>query len=193
MLLKDVLSWIKEKDIFVKVHYSNEVEDNLLKLHTLSLKQKERLITAVYLGAAFIIVAVVYYINLANSILNRVVDFFSSLTLATVPNVGIPLPAPVHPAFHVLLYGAALELCLGLGILEISVLAIRILMHSSMLRKAETIEHLVFWFGTSYLISSYLLSMTIMSEWFVFWSGVILIAGFSLVARSFILLMSRRL
>jgi hypothetical protein len=163
----------------------------LLKLHTLTVKQKERLITTVYLGAIFIIVAVVYYINLSNSILNRLVDFFSSLTLAPVPHVGIPLPAPVHPALHVALYGAAFQLCLGLGILEIAMLAIRIVMHSSMSRKAETIEHLVFWLGTGYLISSYLVNMTIMSEWFVFWSGVILIAGFSLVTRAFILLANR--
>ncbi len=161
------------------------------KLHTLSLKQKERLITTVYIGAIFIVIAVVYYINLSNSLLNRIVDFFSSLTLAPVPNVGIPLPAPTHPASYGALYGAAFQLFLGLGILEIAVLAVRILMHSSMARKAETIEHLVFWLGTSYLITSYLFNMTIMSEWFVFWAGVILIGGFALVARSFILLANK--
>ena len=64
-------------------------------------------------------------------------------------------------------------------------------MHSPLPRKAETIENIVFWLGTSYLAITYLVNMTIMSEWFVFWAGIILIAGLSLVARSFVLLAGR--
>jgi hypothetical protein len=33
--------------------------------------------------------------------------------------------------------------------------------------------------------------MTIAAEWFVFWAGIILIFGLSLVARSFVLLAKR--
>ena len=64
-------------------------------------------------------------------------------------------------------------------------------MHSPLPRKAETIENIVFWLGTSYLVITYLVNMTIMSEWFVFWAGIILIGGLSLVARAFVLLAGR--
>jgi hypothetical protein len=59
-------------------------------------------------------------------------------------------------------------------------------------RKAETIENLVFWLGTSYLILTYLINVTIISEWFVFWAGIILIGGLSLVARAFVLKATRQ-
>jgi hypothetical protein len=163
----------------------------LLNLYTLNEKKKESMITAIYVGAIFIVLALVYYIHLPSSLWNRLVDFFTSFTLSQAPSTGIPLPAPLNPAAHVELYNAAFQFSLGLGILEIAILAIRILLHSPMQRKAETVENLVFWLGTSYLISSYLLSITLKSEWFVFWAGVILIFGLALVARAFILLANR--
>jgi hypothetical protein len=64
--------------------------------------------------------------------------------------------------------------------------------HSPLTRKAETIENVVFWLGTSYLAITYLVNMTIMSDWFVFWAGIILIGGLALVARSFVLLAGRQ-
>jgi hypothetical protein len=163
----------------------------LLNLYTLAEKKKESMITAIYAGAIFIVLALVYYIHLPSSLWNRLVDFISSFTLSLAPSTGIPLPVPAIPAAHVELYNAAFQFSLGLGILEIAILAIRILLHSPMQRKAETVENLVFWLGTSYLISSYLLNMTLKSEWFVFWAGVILISGLSLVARAFILFANR--
>lgn len=163
----------------------------MLNLHTLAEKKKENMITAIYVGSVFIVLALVYYIHLPSSLWNRLVDFFTSFTLSQAPNTGIPLPVPGVPAAHVELYNAAFQFSLGLGILEIAILAIRITLHSSMQRKAETVENLVFWLGTSYLISSYLLNITLKSEWFVFWAGVILIFGLALVARAFILLANR--
>ncbi len=61
-------------------------------------------------------------------------------------------------------------------------------MRSSVARKAETVENIVFWLGTSYLITTYLVNMTLSSEWFVFWAGIILLFGLSLIARAFVLL-----
>ena len=162
-----------------------------LNLNTLTEKKKENLITAIYVGAVFIIIAVIYYIHLPSSLWNKLVDFFSSFTLAPVPGTGIPLPAPAFPAAHTELYIAAFQFSLCLGILEIIILVLRIMLHSSMPRKAETIENLVFWLGASFLIITYLVNMTLESEWFVFWAGIILIAGLSLLARSFILLANK--
>ena len=110
--------------------------------------------------------------------------------MAQVPKTGISLPAPRYPpvASYAPFYTAIFQFLLGLGILEIGILALRIGLHSPLPRKAETIENMVFGFGTSYLVITYLVNMTIMSEWFVFWAGIILIAGLSLTARSFVLI-----
>jgi hypothetical protein len=154
--------------------------------------KKESLITAIYVGSVFILLSLVYFVNAAASNLwAGIVNFFSTLTLAQVPGTGFSLPAPAKPAIHVELYVAGFQIALGLGILEVAVLIIRIMLHSPIARKAETIENIVFWLGASFLAITYLVNMTIMSEWFVFWAGIILIAGISFVARAFVLLVRR--
>jgi hypothetical protein len=155
-------------------------------------KKKESTLSAIYVGSIFIIIAIVYIIHLHQNLLSSIVNFFSTLVLAQVPGVnGLTLPAPVNPAIYTDLYVATFQFALGVGILEIIILLFRVLFHSPVTRKAETVENLVFWLGTSYLIISYLVNLTIQSEWFVFWTGVVLIAGLSLVARAFILFANR--
>ena len=154
-------------------------------------KKKENLFSAIYIGSIFIIIALVYYIHLSDNLWGGLINFFTSLTLAPVPSIGISLPAPVNPAAHMNLYNAAFQFSIGVGILEIVILMLRVALHSSVSRKAETIENIVFWLGTSYLITTYLMNMTIQTEWFVFWAGIILIFGLALVARAFVLLAKR--
>ncbi len=163
---------------------------NTLNLQALTEKKKESLFSALYVGALFIIIALIYYIHLSDNLWNELVDFFSSLTLAPVPTTGISLPAP-SSMVNTTLYVAAFQFSLAIGVLEIVILILRVVLHSSVSRKAETIENLVFWLGASYLIITYLVNMTITSEWFIFWAGIVLIFGLALVARSFVLLAKR--
>jgi hypothetical protein len=158
----------------------------------LSDKKKESLFTAIYVGAVLIIIALIYSIHLNDDLLNSTVNFFTSLTLSSVPATGIALPAPANPAAYITLYNVAFQFSLAIGILEILILALRVVLLSSVSRKAETIENIVFWLGTSYLVTTYLVNMTIPSEWFVFWAGIISIFGLALVARSFVLLAKRQ-
>jgi hypothetical protein len=164
-----------------------------LNLQALSDKKKESLLTAIYIGGIFIILALVYYIHLSDNLLDGLVNFFSSLTLAPVPSAGISLPAPANPAdpSNINLYNTAFHFAIALGLLEIVILCLRVGLHSSVSRIAETIENIVFWLGTGYLIITYLVNMTISSEWFVFWAGIILIFGLALVARAFVILAKR--
>jgi len=157
----------------------------------LSEKRKENLLTALYVGSIFIILAVVYFASLPASLWDSLVTFFTSLTLAQVPGTGISLPAPANLANFNVLYTAAFQFAIGLGLVEIVVLALRVFLHSPVSRIAETIENIVFWLGASYLIATYLMNMTLSSEWFVFWAGIIMIFGLSLVARSFVLIAKR--
>ena len=162
-----------------------------LNTQALTDKKREGLFTAIYLGAIFILIALIYFIHLPSSLWESIVNFFSSLTLAQVPGTGVFLPAPANLAAHTELYIAAFQFSLGIGILEIIILTLRVVLHSPVSRKAETVENIVFSLGASYLIITYLVNMKIPSEWFVFWAGIILIFGLSLVARAFVLLAKR--
>lgn len=162
------------------------------KAHKLPEDKKENLLTAIYVGSIFIILAVIYIAHLPSvSLWDKIVEFFMSLTLAPVPGTGIALPAPSNPAAHIQLYTAGFEFAIALGAVEIIILVLRIWLHSPVSRKAETLENIVFWLGASYLIITYLVSMSIAAEWFVFWAGIILIFGLSLITRSFVLLAKR--
>ena len=158
---------------------------------TLTDKRKESLVSGLYVGAIFILLALIYLVDVSKGLFGNIVNFFNSFILTTVPGTSFPLPAPSNPAAFTVVYSAAFQFTFGLGVIELLILSLRIGMHSPLPRKAETIENLVFWLGTSFLVITYLLNMTIISEWFVFWAGVILIAGISLVVRSLILVFSR--
>ena len=162
-----------------------------INLQGLPEKKKESLVTAIYIGSVFIILGIVYYIHISDNLWNDLINFFTSLTLSVVPSTGISLPAPSNPAAYMNLYIAAFQFTIAVGILEIVILLLRVGFHSPVSRKAETIENIVFWLGASYLIITYLVNMTIPSEWFVFWAGIILIFGLALIARSFVLLAKR--
>ena len=161
-------------------------------LQAMSDKKKENLISALYIGLIFVMLAVLYFINDRSNLWNSFNHFLNNFVLATVPGTGLQLPAPENPAAFISLYKVAFQFCLGLGIIEVGVLVLRVWLCSPLPRKAETIENLVFWLGTSYIVLTYLVNVTIISEWFVFWAGVILIGGLSLVARSFVLIASRQ-
>ncbi len=162
-----------------------------LNLQALNEKKKENLITAIYIGAVFILLAIVYFAYLPNNLWNGIVNFFGSFTLAEIPGAGFSLPSPANPHAFVSLYYGVFEFTLGLGILEIAILFLRIYLQSSVVRKAETIGNLVFWLGVSYLAIAYLAKITIMTEWFMFWAAIILLGGISLIARAFVLLAKR--
>ena len=154
-------------------------------------KKKENLFTAIYLGSIFIAIAAIYFSHLPNSLWDDAVTFFTQLTLSPIPGTSIPLPAPGNPAAHATLYFAVFEFALAIGIIEIVILLLRVYFRSPVARKAETVENIVFWMGTSYLVIAYLVNMTIPAEWFVFWAGIIMLFGLALVARAFILLAKR--
>jgi len=155
-------------------------------------KENERLFSAISVGAFFIIVGIVYVANLSQNLLDRIIAFFSSFTFAQIPTTGLYLPAPISPAAHVVLYQAVFQFCIGLGILQVILLILRLLWNSPIAKTAEVMGNLVFWFGTSYLVATYLNNATNMSRWFVFWAGILMILGLSFVARAFVLLVKRK-
>jgi hypothetical protein len=90
------------------------------------------------------------------------------------------------------LYQAFFQFCIGIGILQVILLILRLLWNSPIAKTAEVMGNLVFWFGTSYLVATYLNNAANMSRWFVFWAGILMILGLSFVARAFVLLVKRK-
>jgi hypothetical protein len=133
----------------------------------------------------------VYVINLPNSLWDAIFDFFSSFTSAQVPGTGIYLPVPINPHIHTVLYGAIFLFCIGLGILQVIFLLLRLKMSSHISKTAETMGNLVYWFGSAYLVTTYLNSTTDTNLWFVFWAGILIILGVSFIARAFVLFLKR--
>jgi hypothetical protein len=152
-------------------------------------KATENLVSAVAAGFVLILVAVIF-IN-TPGLWDSIISFFSNLTFATVPGTGISLPAPIAPSAHTILYGAVFQFVLGVGIMEIIVLALRLALHSPVNRVAETVGNIVFWFGTAYLVNTYLNEAATINKWFVFWAGILVFLGLSLIARGFVLLAKR--
>ena len=156
-------------------------------------KAQERIYSAISAGVFFILIGLIYVINLSSNLWNATLNFFNDFTFAQVPSTGIYLPSPITPSSHAVLYGAIFQFCIGIGILQILMLALRFTFKSPIGKTAETMGNLVFWFGTAYLIATYLNRAATISTWFVFWAGILIMLGLSFVARSFVLLAENRL
>lgn len=155
-------------------------------------KAQERLFSALSAGSFFILLGIVFVINLPASLWDAVVEFFRNLTTTQVPGMIITLPVPANPASHTVLYGAAFQFSIGLGILQVIFLAMRLIMNSPVGKTAETMGNLIYWFGSAYLVTTYLNNTTTPSTWFMFWAGILIILGLSLIARAFVLLTKRK-
>jgi len=159
---------------------------------TRTYKAKEGIYSAISIGAFLILLGIVYALAQPSSLWDSIITFFSNLTTRSVPGTGISLPAPANPAAHAVLYTAAFQFCIGLGILQVILLALRLMMHSPIGKTAKTVGHLVYWFGASYLITTYLNNTTTISRWFMFWAGILIMLGLSFIARAFVLLTKRK-
>ncbi len=153
----------------------------------------EGLITALAIGGFFIILGLVFALTPGSS--HQTNLFFSDLSTATYPFGGpgstISLLAPAHPAEHTAFYTAVIDFLLGVGILQIVILALRLYVKSRINRIAETVGNLIFWLGAALAANVFLLAGT-QSGWFQFWSTLIIIIGASLIVRFFVHLAGRQ-
>ncbi len=153
-------------------------------------KAREGIFTAISFGAFLILIGSIFLTT--PDLWSKLTNFFNNLTFGQFARTGIYLPAPEFPAAHAVLYGAILELCVGLSILQVILLILRLLLNSPIRKNAETAGSLVFWLGASYLVFTYLNSSATLSGWFVFWAGVLIVLGLSWLFRALILFASRR-
>jgi hypothetical protein len=149
---------------------------------------KEGLISAITAGSILILIAIIFLTYLPVNLFNDIINFFSSIILAEVPNTGVFLPAPVNPASHIQLYQAVFWFSIGVGVIEVVILALRLFFKSSIRKTAETVGDLVYWFGAAVLIITYLINISTINAWFVYWTGILMIFGLSLIARAFVII-----
>ena len=161
------------------------VEQNRAYIH------QESVLNAISVGTVFILLGLVYVLALPTSLWDRVVGFFGSLTTRPFPGTSISLPVPINPGAHAVFYTAIFQFCLGVALLQILILAIRVIWKSPVKRTAETTGNLVFWFGASFIVATFLNASTNTSMWFAFWGAFLIIAGFSLLARVAVILLKR--
>jgi hypothetical protein len=156
----------------------------------------EGLISAVSAGLFFVLVGIIFIIN--QDLWSKIQEFINSFTIAKVANTSVNLPVPSSPAAYTAVYSAAFQFALGIGALQILVLAMRLTIGSRIRRTAQNVGSLVFWFGTAYALSTLagMKSTLTLSQqqniWFQFWAIIIILIGLSLIARSAVLLAVRR-
>jgi uncharacterized phage infection (PIP) family protein YhgE len=150
-------------------------------------KAEESILSAISVGAVFILIGAIYVATLPTSLWEKIVNFFGSFTALNVPETGIYLPAPAVPAAHTVLYNAAFQFCIGLAILQIILLILRLMLQSPIGKTAETAGNLVYWFGASYLVFTFLNSATTLTTWFAFWTAILMVLGASMIARALVL------
>lgn len=157
-----------------------------------SSRYREGLFSAVSAGFFFVLVGALFTIT--PNLFERIVDFFENFDILRVPNTTIWLPAPAQPWAHSDVYRAAEQFSFALGVFQIVILALRFAAGSPVGKKAETVSNLVFWLGVGFLINRLLIEISILDRigWFVFWTGVLMLLGLSLIVRAIILAAASR-
>ena len=158
-----------------------------------SLRHREGLISAISAGVFLLLVGAIFLTT--PNLFNEIIDFFSDFELVRVPNLGnLWLPAPAHPRAYSVVYLAVEQFSYTWGLFQLVILALRFLVRSPLNKDAETVSNIVFWAGTGFLTRTFLIEtvrlplLTEMTRWFVFWSGIIMLIGVSLIIRAIILM-----
>jgi hypothetical protein len=147
--------------------------------------RREGVLSAVSAGFFLILAGTIFIVT--PNILDKFTSFFQDFNTLEVPHTAIVLLAPVHPERHAAVYSAVQQFSLVWGIFLVAMLTLRVLFHSPTRKKVENAGDIVFWLGTSYLISTMLNGTTTTTAWFIFWTEILMLAGVSLIVRAAIL------
>jgi len=149
-------------------------------------KYQEGLFTAISAGFFLLLVGTLFIIT--PDLFDNILNFFGNLKIVDVPNTDVVFFGPQLPQSHLTLYQAVRQFSLALAIFQIIILALRFVVPSSWEKRSETVGNFVYWTGVAVLIQFFLLEST---QWFVFWSTIIIIIGVSLVVRAAVMAISR--
>jgi len=146
-------------------------------------RYREGLISAISAGFFLVLIGAIFMTT--PNLFDKIIDFFRDFDLRPVPNLeNLRLPWPAFPRTHLVVYMAVEQFSYVWGLFQIVILALRFVVRSPWSKRAESVSNIVFWFGAGFLIGTLLVETT---RWFVFWSGIIMLFGVSLVIRAIVL------
>lgn len=155
-------------------------EVSYLSSQGFSQQRREGILSAVSVGVFFVLIGSLFIIH--PNLYDNLVSFFSNFKV--VPAFGtnnIMLPIPKNVGSHATVYTAAEQFSLAWGVFLVAAIVIRFAVKTPTRRKAQNISDIIFWFGTAYLIQTWLIDQ---ARWFEFWALIIILAGISLMARA---------
>ena len=150
------------------------------------LNSMEGIFTAVSFGF-FILVLGILFVSTPD-LFGKIADFFGDLSLEEISNSGVYLPAPEDPRSHLVLYNVMGVVSIAGVVFQAIMLVLRFVVSSLWAKRSETMGNFVYWIGVAFLVQWFLIDNT---QWFVFWSGILMAAGVSLIARAGVMAVSK--
>lgn len=149
-------------------------------------KYNEGIFTAISVGFFLVLVGTIFIIT--PNLFDKILDFLRSFGLLDVPHTDLTFIGPEFPFLHLTVYQAVAQFSIALAVFQIFILALRFVIPSSWEKRSETAGNFVYWTGAAILIQLFLIENT---QWFVFWSTLIIIIGVSLITRAAVIAISR--
>jgi hypothetical protein len=144
-----------------------------------SRKHQETIFSAISAGFFLLLVGVLF-VGTPN-LFGAIIDFFQDFSIVNVPNTDLMFIGPDFPRLHLTVYEASLQFSIALAAFQVLVLVLRFILPSTWSKRSETVGNLVYWAIAAFLIQTFLVEST---QWFVFWSVIIVAIGVSLIARA---------
>lgn len=111
---------------------------------------------------------------------SEVIDFAKDFHLEHLSeHIVLPAPKESHPV----VYTAAMQFCLVLGVFQIVILVLRFIFHDSLDTKSGTVSNIAFWFSAGFFLNM-LSNRSI--DWFGFIAGLIISIGLAIIASSLV-------
>jgi hypothetical protein len=161
-------------------------------------RHKEGILSAISAGFFLVLIGLLFIVN--TNLGDKTINFFKDITLVNATNTvtignttsSVMLPAPAHVADHIDVYSAVEQFSLIWGVFLVAILGLRFAIGAPTRRKAQNVSDIVFWFGTAYLIQTWLINniTTAVSQtqkWFEVWALIIVLLGASLIVRAIFL------
>jgi hypothetical protein len=150
------------------------------------LSNMEGIFTAISFGFFLLLLGILFAST--PDLFGKISDFFTDMGIDEIANSGVFLPAPEHPRLHLALYNVMGTVSIAGVVFQIIMLALRFVMPSSWPKRAETAGNFVYWIGVALLVQWFLIDNT---QWFVFWSAILMAAGVSLIVRAGVMALSK--
>jgi hypothetical protein len=146
----------------------------------------EGFFSAISVGFFLLLAGTIFIIT--PNLFGELISFFQDFSIVSVPNTEISFIGLARPHAHMTVYEAAWQFSIALAAFQFIILALRFVISSSWGKRSEALGNLVSTIGSIYLIQLFLIETT---NWFAFWSAILIVIGISLIVRAVMMAISR--